>query len=274
MTINYSQLPGHYARMLDLTHSIRAPIMQAVIASLDLPVNSHGLDAGCGIGLLSVMLAEALGPRTTITGIDLSPDFIDYAREMGAARGLSERISFRTGDVNDLPFENNTFDWTWSVDCIGYAPFNPIPALKELIRVSSPGGKLAILAWSSEQFLPGYPRLEANLKATTAGIAPFEAENPPESHFLRSLGWFRELGLTDLAAQTFCGTVHAPLTGEIREALEALIGMRWPGADLELSSQDSETYQRICSPDSPAYILDHPDYMAFFTYTLFTGMVP
>jgi demethylmenaquinone methyltransferase/2-methoxy-6-polyprenyl-1,4-benzoquinol methylase len=60
--------------------------------------------------------------------------------------GLSERISFREGDVKDLPFDNDVFDWAWSVDCIGYAPMEPLPAIKELARVVKPGGSVVLLA--------------------------------------------------------------------------------------------------------------------------------
>ncbi len=68
--------------------------------------------------------------------------------------GLSERISFREGDVNKLPFADETFDWAWSMDCVGYAPIEPLPLVKELARVVKPGGSVAILAWSSEKLLP------------------------------------------------------------------------------------------------------------------------
>ena len=84
--------------------------------------------------------------------------------------GLSERITFREGDVNQLPFDDDTFDWAWSVDCVGYAPMEPLPLVQELARVVKPGGSVAILAWSSEMLLPGHPLLEARLAATTAGL--------------------------------------------------------------------------------------------------------
>ena len=176
-------------------HRFREPALRAMISALQFPSGSSGLDAGCGIGLQCLLLAEAVGPAGHVTGLDISPEFLIRGRDIVQEANLSDRISFREGDVTYLPFDDNAFDWAWSVDCIGYGPWEALPLLKELVRVVKPGGIVAIAAWSSEDLLPGYPRLEARLKATTAGIAPFVHRKKPEKHFLRALGWFRELGL-------------------------------------------------------------------------------
>ncbi|GAG01114.1 unnamed protein product, partial [marine sediment metagenome] len=186
---------------------------------------------------------------------------------------LSEHVSFQQGDVNSLPFDDDTFDWAWSANCVGYHPAEPLPLLRELTRVVKPGGSVAILAWSSQQLLPGYPLLEARLNATSAGIAPFVKGKRPELHFLRALGWFREAGLEEPMAQTFVGDAHAPLSDDMRGALMALLEMRWPGVQSEVTPEDWAEYQRLCQPESPGFILDLPDYYAFFTYSMFRGKV-
>jgi demethylmenaquinone methyltransferase/2-methoxy-6-polyprenyl-1,4-benzoquinol methylase len=145
--------------------------------------------------------------------------------------------------------------------------------------VVKPGGIVAILAWSSEKLLLGHPVLEARLSATTAGIAPFVKGKKPESHFLRGLGWFRDAGLEEPTARTFASDAHAPLTDDVRSALRALFQMRWPGVESELRQGDADSkhawaeYQRLCLPESPDFILDHPDYYAFFTNSMFHGKV-
>jgi ubiquinone/menaquinone biosynthesis C-methylase UbiE len=262
-----------YAQQLAVCNPLSEPVIPSAIQALQLPSGSRGLDAGCGIGLQALLLAEAIGPAGHVTGLDLSPQFLVHARQIAEKAGLAERISFQQGDVSRLPFDNDTFDWVWSANCVGYHPAEPLPLLRELTRVVKPGGSVAILAWSSQQLLPGYPLLEARLNATASGIAPFVKGKRPELHFLRALGWFRDAGLEEPTAQTFVADAHAPLSDDIRSALISLLEMRWPGVQSEVTQEDWAEFQRLCQPDSPDFILDLPDYYAFFTYSMFRGRV-
>ena len=264
---------GYHVQMLRVSNPLREPVLRAAIQALQLPLGSRGLDAGCGIGLPALLLAEAVGPAGHVTGLDLSPEFLVYAEEIVEQAGLLERISFQEGDVREIPFDDDTFDWAWSVDCVGYAPLEPLPLVKELARVVKPAGSVIILAWSSQVLLPGYPLLEARLNATSSGIAPFVKGKRPELHFLRALGWFRDAGLEEPTARTFAGDAYAPLTDDLRRALIALFEMRWPRVESELTQEDRAEYQRLCLPESPDLIIDHPDYYAFFTYSMFRGRV-
>lgn len=262
-----------YLRSLLVTDRLFIPIMRSAIRALELPSGSRGLDIGCGIGTHVLLMAEAVGEKGHVTGIDIEPKFIEYAKKTTAA-GLAERVSFGTANMNALPFDDNTFSWAWSTNLVGYAPVDPLPPLKEMVRVVEPGGIVAIVFYSSQMLLPGYPILEAKLNATSSGIAPFAARMQPESHSLRARGWFRQLNLQDIRAQTFVDMVQAPLSEDIYNAMTALFGMRWVDVHKELSAEDYERYRRLCDPDSTDYILKNPDYYGFFTYTLFHGMVP
>jgi len=262
-----------YAYKLYLSDFLREPVIRSAIQALQLPSGSQGLDAGCGIGSHTLLLAEAVAPAGHVTGLDSSPEFLVRAREIAEKSSLSDRVFFQEGDVNRLPFDADTFDWVWSVDCAGYAPGHPVPLLRELARVVKPGGSVAILGWSSQQLLPGYPLLEARLNATSSGIAPFVKGKRPESHFLRALGWFRDAGLEEPTSQTFVGDVHAPLSNDIRSALVSLFEMRWGEPQSELPQEDWAEYQRLCQPESSDFILGIPDYYAFFTYSMFHGKV-
>jgi demethylmenaquinone methyltransferase/2-methoxy-6-polyprenyl-1,4-benzoquinol methylase len=268
-----------YIQRLAISNPLIEPTVSSAIQALQLPSGTRGLDAGCGIGLQALLLAQAVGSHGHVTGLDISPEFLHHAEEIAKKSGLSDQISFREGDVRQLPFDDHAFDWAWSSSCVGYAPLEPLPLVKELARVVKPGGKVAIFAWSSENLLPGYPLLEARLKATSAGIAPFVKGKRPELHFLRALGWFRDAGLEELTARTFAGDAYAPLSDDLRRALIALFEMRWPRVESELTQEDADSkhpraeYQRLCLPESPEFILDHPDYYAFFTCSMFCGKV-
>ena len=164
-----------YIKSLRLSFALREPMIHSAIQTLQFKPGSQGLDVGCGIGDITSLLAESVAPAGHVTGLDISPEMVTYARNAAAKAGLSDHLTFREGDMNQLPFKDDTFDWVWSSDCVGYAPIEPLPLIKELIRVVKPGGRIAIQAWSFQQLLPGYPALEARLNGTSSGIAPFWA---------------------------------------------------------------------------------------------------
>ena len=112
---------------------LREPTIRAMIKALHLPEGSRGLDAGCGIGQQCLLLAEEVGLSGHVTGLDVSAEILTHGREIVKEADLSNRISFQEGDVANLPFDNNAFDWVWSADCVGYGPWEPLPLLKELV---------------------------------------------------------------------------------------------------------------------------------------------
>ena len=262
------------AKMMYSMEPLRRPILQAILSSLHLPEGSLGLDVGCGIGLQSIPLAQAVGPRGHVTGLDSSESFLEIARTLTGQAGLADQISFQQGSWNQIPYEKNMFDWVWSMDSASYAPHEPAATVQELVRVIKPGGRLILGYWSSQCLLPGYPALEARLNASSAGIAPFTMDSQPETHFLNALGWMQAAGLVDTRAETFVGTVFAPLDGSLRDALSDLFQMRWGTAEADVSPQDWRAFLRLGQPGSKDFILQRPDYSAFFTYSVFTGRVP
>jgi len=239
---------------------------------LRLPPESHGLDAGCGIGLYTQLLAEAVATGH-ITGLDTTEEFLERARLTASKSGLGDSISFMKGDASDLSFDDNSFDWTCSMDFVGCVRQDPVPLLKELARVVRPGGTVFILIWSSQMLLPGYPMLEARLNATSAGIAPFETAMNPQFHFMRALGWFSRAGLIEPTVRTLVSDIHPPLSSEMRIALTELFEMRWGEAYSEVAPGDWAQYQRLCQADSTEFILNVPEYYAFIAYSLFCGKV-
>lgn len=260
-------------RQLEYSKPLREPVFRTVIQALDLPSGTKGLDVGCGIGHQALLLAEAGGPAGHVTGLDISPELLQYAEGIVENSGFADRIAFREGDMYELPFDDNSFDWAWSADCVGYPAGELLSALKEMVRVVKPGGSIAILAWSSQQLLPGYPLLESRLNATCSAFAPFFEGKRPESHFNRALRCFREAGLEECVARTFVGDVQAPLSRDLQVALTSLFEMLWGQPQPTVSPADWLEYQRLSRPGSPDFILNLPDYFAFFTYTMFRGRV-
>ena len=258
----------------ELSIPLRDPAIREALQMLDLPKGSDGLDAGCGIGSHTLLLAKAVGPGGHITGLELFADFVTHAQTQAKRAGLSDRVSFRQGNVNELPFDDASFDWAWSVDCVGQISIGqPLDGLQELARVVRPGGRVALLGYSSQMLLPGHAALEARLNATASATTALAEGKAPEAHFTRALGLFQAAGLEEPTARTVVGTVHAPLDDGIRRALVSLFGMLWGEMQPQMTDADREEYRRLTEPESPDFILDFPDYYAFFTYSMFEGRV-
>jgi ubiquinone/menaquinone biosynthesis C-methylase UbiE len=260
-------------RYLEQANPLREPTLRSIVAALQLKSGSRGLDIGCGIGLQTPLLAEAAGPNGRITGLDISAELLAYARNRIKPLAGADRITFQEGDMISLPFPDDTFDWVWSVDCVGYPAGDLLPVLKEITRVVRRGGIVAIAAWTSQQLLPGHTLLEARLNATCSAYAPFLQDKSPEAHFQRALRWFSEAGITETTARTFIGDIQAPLSVEYRTALTSLFEMSWAEAQSSASETDHLAYRRLYRAESPDFILNLPEYYAFFTYSLFSGRV-
>jgi ubiquinone/menaquinone biosynthesis C-methylase UbiE len=263
-----------YLGMAAWIHQVTEPAVRSAIRALQLSAASRGLDAGCGIGNHTFWLAEAVSPGGHVTGVDISRDCLSRAEKTANRSALAKQVSFQYGDMNDLPFDDDTFDWVWSADTLWpVGGKNPLPLVKELARVAKPGGTIAILFWSSQKLLPGHPLLEARLNATCAANFPYTDDTKPRLHILRSLGWLHEALLEVPKVRTFVADVHAPLDDASRKALTATFQMLWEKAEQEVTARDWAEFHRLCHAESPEFILDLPDYYAFITYSLFYGRV-
>jgi tocopherol O-methyltransferase len=102
------------------------------------------LDVGCGIGGSSLYLAKKFGAR--VTGITLSPVQANRAKERARAAGLQDRTDFQVANALSMPFDDNSFDFVWSLESGEHMP-DKAKFLQECYRVLKPGGKLMLATW-------------------------------------------------------------------------------------------------------------------------------
>lgn len=103
------------------------------------PKDAVILDAGCGSGSMSRLLAAA-APDGFVIGVDTNEQYLEHARYVAQAEELSN-LKFQTGDIFSLPFEDNQFDLVWCKYVLQWVN-NPIHAIQEFRRVTRPGGKI------------------------------------------------------------------------------------------------------------------------------------
>jgi ubiquinone/menaquinone biosynthesis C-methylase UbiE len=105
------------------------------------------LDVACGTGVLAMVAARA-GAHTT--GLDLSPDLLQRARENAQLAQLE--IEWHEGDVEELPFAAGSFDAVLSQFGHMFAP-RPDVTVREMLRVLKPGGTIAFSTWPPELYM-------------------------------------------------------------------------------------------------------------------------
>ncbi len=113
------------------------PFYEAAFAAIELGGSSHLLDVGCGAGL-ALQLAAKAGAR--IAGLDASKGLLDVARQR-----LSD-VDLRRGDIEELPWDDDTFNAVTAFNSVQYAS-DPQAVLAEIRRVASPGSPVAIATW-------------------------------------------------------------------------------------------------------------------------------
>lgn len=114
-------------------------MLDAYLSDVQLPDSAVVLDAGCGTGAITRVLAQCPNVREVI-GLDPSPIFIEKAREYG--KGISQ-LSFQTGDARAIGFPDASFDLVVFHTVLCHVP-EPERALREAHRVLRQNGWLAI----------------------------------------------------------------------------------------------------------------------------------
>lgn len=132
-----------YARRLDALHRALVDDFTAIVAQLKLRGDEQIVDAGCGDGFFTRLLADCLDSGR-VAGLDSSPAFLDVAGSRLAALIQAGRVELVPGDVGGLPFDSGSLDVVWSAHSM--QSYENVPeVLAEFQRVLKPGGRLAVL---------------------------------------------------------------------------------------------------------------------------------
>lgn len=190
---------GHHESVLR-SHRSRTATNSAAYLLPYLKPTDHLLDVGAGPGTITADLAELV---ENVTATEIGPEELALAQATLTKRHVSD-VEFRIADVHDLPFENDAFDVVHAHQVLQHVS-DPIRALREMVRVTKPGGIIAVRDSDYAAFCwwPLLPALDSWLELYRTAARKNGGE--PDAG-RRLLSWAHAAGLTDITAtsSTWC----------------------------------------------------------------------
>lgn len=160
----------------------------------------HLLDVGAGAGTITADLARFVGD---ITATEIGADELELTRQTIAEHGVTN-VEFRVADVHALDFDDDTFDVVHAHQVLQHVA-DPVKALREMVRVTKPGGIVAVRDSDYAGFCwwPELPALDTWLDLYRT-VSRANGGEPDAGR--RLLSWAHAAGLDEVIAtsSTWC----------------------------------------------------------------------
>ncbi len=191
-----------------------APVTQALVQDSLIGSGDAVLDIATGPGEPALTVAALVGPEGRVVGIDPVPEMVAAARRASDRLGL-RNAQFEVAFADQLPFPDGSFDAVISRFGVMFFP-SPVDAVREVLRVLKPGGKLALAVWNFAERNPF-------LNTVTAVIDRYADSPPPATDALDAYrfaipGKLRdvlgEAGAADTSERLLAFTIEAPVSVE------------------------------------------------------------
>jgi ubiquinone/menaquinone biosynthesis C-methylase UbiE len=148
---------------------------EALVRGLGITKGLKVLDLGCGDGTTALPAAR-LG--ADVLGVDIASNLVEAGNKRAKEQGLTN-CKFQEGDASNLhELKDHTFDLVVSIFGAMFAP-KPFDVAKEMVRVTRPGGRIAMGNW-----IPNDPTLVAQILKISASYSP-----PPPEGFISPMTW-------------------------------------------------------------------------------------
>ena len=186
------------------------------------------LDVGCGIGGSSRYMVKKFGCEAE--GVTLSPVQAARANALATEQGVEKMAKYRVADALNMPFEDGSFDFVWSMESGEHMP-DKKKFVDELTRVCEPGGTILIVTWCHRVLKDGKKELEPAEKVLLDRIC--DAYYLPAWCSIEDYKQLaKEAGLVDVQVADWSEEVKPFWKGVIQTALtpSGIIGLIQSGA--------------------------------------------
>jgi len=142
----------YWTKHSDTIHQMFVPLTRALIDRAGIRKGQTVLDVAGGAGEPSLTIAETVGPEGSVTCTDGVAEMVEAARAEAQKRGVTN-VQFRQCVADSLPFGDNSFDVVVSRLGVMFFP-DSLAAMREMLRVLKPNGKLAFAVWGKSDLNP------------------------------------------------------------------------------------------------------------------------
>lgn len=225
--VNDGGLPLNAVEWLETHHRSKALEREQMIRDLGVRKGSHVVDAGCGPGLWTPLLARATGPRGYITGVDISPEALVTAQQRSQGKWYQRQVHYRYSTMEELPVRPRSIELIFSANVSQYLA-DPVSTFAQMARYLAPGGRLAIkdIDFGTMRFYNIDPVLQARVFQARAdwerarGEKGYAFEDSWVGSKLAS--YLRQAGYEEIEERTYTIRRRYPLSCDFRTYLQGI----------------------------------------------------
>jgi ubiquinone/menaquinone biosynthesis C-methylase UbiE len=204
----------YWTKHHDIIRTMFAPLTDSLIKQAQIVQGQSVLDVAGGAGEPSLTIAEAVGPLGFVMCTDPIAEMLASAEQEALSRGL-ENVQFRQCTADSLPFANDLFDVVVSRLGVMFFP-DPLAGLREMLRVTKPGGSIALAVWDKSELNP-YSYRVTEVMARHVETLPVDPDAPDAFRFAqpRKLAAIvNEAGAIDIRECVVRFDIAAPISPE------------------------------------------------------------
>ena len=225
--INEGGLPLNAIEWLETHHRSKMSEREQMIRDIHFKQGSYIVDAGCGPGLWTPLLARAIGYQGQILGVDISPEALVTAHKRAQGKWYESIVKYKRSLLEQLPVAPSSVDLIFSANVSQYLP-DPVSTFAAMGRYLVPGGRLVIkdIDFGTMCFHSIDPALQASVYQAREHWERLRVDDGYafEDSWVGSklAGYMRTAGFEEVHEQSYRIVRHATLSNDFRVYLQGI----------------------------------------------------